>query len=243
MSPESMLVALSTVGPVIGSAIGVWKRPTMHYIHSMLYFAAGIMLSISFVDLIPESIHLGSKLICLVGLMMGALLMGTIDRLFPHVHECAVCGEEVCHLGRTANFLILAIFLHNFPEGMAIAVGATTDISDSLVIALGIAVHNIPEGVCTSAPYYFTYGNRLKSFVLSSLSALPIAIGYIFARYIVEQISTSTMSLLVGSTAGVMIYISVNELMPAGRGHKKGLSITAFAGGFVSIILLGLIIR
>ena len=243
MSQESMLVALSTAGPVIGSAIGVWKKPTEFYINSMLYFAAGIMMSISFLDLIPESIHLGSTVTCLVGLMAGALLMGAIDRVFPHVHECAACNEEVCHLGRTANFLILAIFLHNFPEGMAIALGSATDIGNSLVIALGIAIHNIPEGVCASAPHYFIFGNRMKSFVLSSVSALPIAIGYVFARYIVEQISTSTMSVLVGSTAGLMIYISVNELMPASRGYKKGHFVTAFAGGFMSVLLLGLIAR
>jgi ZIP family zinc transporter len=161
MPQETMIVALSAIGPVIGSGIGVFKRPTTAYIRNLLYFAAGIMLAISFLDLIPESIHLGGRLTCVTGLSLGAATMALLDRQFPHVHDCAACGEEACQLGHTANFLILAIFLHNFPEGMAIAVGAATDVGDSLVIAMAIAIHNIPEGICTSAPHYFI-GNRTR---------------------------------------------------------------------------------
>jgi ZIP family zinc transporter len=157
MSQEAIIVALATIGPVIGSGIGVLKRPSTAYIHNMLYFATGIMLSISFLDLIPESIHLGGSFTCVAGLSLGAMAMYGLDRLFPHVHECAACAEDECHLGHTANFLILAIFLHNFPEGMAIAIGAVTNVGDSVVIALAIAIHNIPEGICTSAPHYYTY--------------------------------------------------------------------------------------
>jgi len=219
MPQEIMLVALATVGPVIGSAIGVWKRPPAVYIHNMFYFAAGIMLAISFLDLIPESRHLGSTLTCVAGLAIGATAMWALDRLFPHVHECAVCGENECHMGHTANFLILAIFLHNFPEGMAIAVGGATNVGDFIVIAAAIAIHNIPEGICTSAPHYYAYGSRLKSFTMSSLSALPIVVGYFVARYLFGQIAPETMSVLVGATAGLMIYISAAELMPAAQSN------------------------
>lgn len=241
MSPETMIVALSAAGPVIGSGIGVWKRPTTTYIHNMLYFAAGIMLAISFLDLIPESRHLGSTLTCVTGLAIGAAAMGVLDRMFPHVHECTACGKDECHLGHTANFLILAIFLHNFPEGMAIAVGATTNVGDSIVIAAAIAIHNIPEGICTSAPHYYAYGNRLKSFVMSSLSALPIVVGYFVARNLFTQISPQTMSVLVGATAGLMIYISANELMPAARKDNSQQTIFYFIFGIVAVMLLELI--
>ena len=241
MSQESILVALSTAGPVIGSAIGVWKKPSEQYIHNMLYFAAGIMLSISFLDLIPESIHLGTTLTCVAGVTIGASIMAFLDRLFPHVHDCAVCAEDECRLGRTANFLILAIFLHNFPEGMAIAVGATANIGDSVVIALAIAIHNIPEGICTSAPHYYTYGNRFKSFVMSSLSAVPILLGYLFVKYIVGQISSVTMSMMVGATAGLMIYITADELMPAAQSVAGKKSIFAFIAGIIAVMLLGFV--
>lgn len=241
MPQEIMIVGLSAIGPVIGSAIGVSKKPSTTYIHNMLYFAAGIMLAISFLDLIPESIHLGSSLTCTAGLIIGALAMWVLDRLFPHVHECAGCGENECNLGRTANFLILAIFLHNFPEGMAIAIGAATNVGDSMVIALAIAIHNIPEGICTSAPHYYTYGNRLKSFVVSSLSALPIVAGYLVARYLFVQISPQTMSVLVGATAGLMIYVSADELMPAAQNNSGRRNVFFFMLGIVAVMLLKLI--
>ena len=241
MPQEAMIVALSAIGPIIGSGIGVLKRPTTVYIHNMLYFAAGIMLAISFLDLIPESIHLGGSFACVTGLSLGAAAMAALDRLFPHVHDCAACEEEACHLGHTANFLILAIFLHNFPEGMAIAIGAATDVGDSMVIALAIAIHNIPEGICTSAPHYFTYGNRMKSFVMSSLSALPIVAGYIAARYLFIQISPQIMSVLVGATAGLMIYIAANELMPAARNNSGGQNIFFFIFGILAVMLLQIV--
>jgi ZIP family zinc transporter len=241
MPQEIMIIGLSVLGPVIGSGIGVWKRPTTTYIHNMLYFAAGIMLAISFLDLIPESRHLGSDLTCVGGLIIGAMTMWALDRLFPHVHECAVCGENECRMGRTANFLIVAIFLHNFPEGMAIAIGTATDISDSIVVALAIAIHNIPEGICTSAPHYYAYGNRMKSFVMSSLSALPIVVGYVTARYLFTQISPETISVLIGATAGLMIYISADELMPAAQENSTRQTIFFFMFGIVGVMLLELI--
>lgn len=242
MPQETALVAFSTMGPIIGSAIGVWRRPTTAYIHNMLYFAAGIMLSISFLDLIPESIHLGTPVTCAAGLTMGATGMWAVDRLFPHVHSCAVCTETECRLGRTANFLILAIFLHNFPEGMAIAIGAATDIGDSMVIAMAIAIHNIPEGICTAAPHYYTHGSRLKSFLMSSLSALPILFGYLAARHLFVRINPDMMSLLVGGTAGLMIYITADELMPAARSEDSRQTIFFFIVGIVAVMMLELVV-
>jgi ZIP family zinc transporter len=144
-------------------------------------------------------------------------------------------------MGRTANFLIVAIFLHNFPEGMAIAIGTATDISGSIVIALAIAIHNIPEGICTSAPHYYAYGNRMKSFMMSSLSALPIVVGYVTARYLFTQISPETISVLIGATAGLMIYISADELMPAAQENSTGQTIFFFMFGIVGVMLLELI--
>ena len=241
MTQEVMIVGLSAIGPIIGSGIGVLKKPSTAYIHNMLYFAAGIMLAVSFLDLIPESRHLGSTATCVSGLAIGAAAMWMLDQIFPHVHECSACGENECHMGHTANFLILAIFLHNFPEGMAIGIGGSANVGDSLVVAAAIAIHNIPEGICTSAPHYYAFGNRLKSFVMSSLSALPIVAGYFVARSVFGQISPQTMSLLIGATAGLMIYISASELMPAATNNSGQKTTLFFMFGIVSVMLLELI--
>jgi len=112
------------------------KRPSFSFIRIMVSFAAGVMLAISFLELIPESIHLSSAVVCTAGVVLGSLFMFGLDRIIPHIHP-ELCGQEQgCNLKRTSIYLIIGIFLHNFPEGMAIAVGAVTDIQISFMIAL-----------------------------------------------------------------------------------------------------------
>lgn len=241
MDPIVFIVIISVLGPVIGSAIGVVRQPTFSYICNMLCFAAGVMLGISFLELIPESIHLSSVPLCVLGLVLGALAMYGLDRIIPHIHPRLCTQEQGCNLERTSVYLILGIFLHNFPEGMAIAVGAVTDIKVSLVIALAISIHGIPEGICTSAPYFLTSGSRLKAFLVSSSTALPILAGYVSARYLFTAIPNEVIGVIVGATAGLMIYITTDEIIPsscAGSDHKTIFSLLA---GIVFVILLGMI--
>lgn len=164
-----------------------------------------------------------------------------LDRLIPHIHPQLCAQEQGCNLERTSVYLITGIFLHNFPEGMAIAIGSVTDVKVSLAIALAIAIHNIPEGICTSAPYYHTTGNRLKSFLVSSSTAIPIVGGYFLARYIFTSIPSQVVGLIIGATAGLMIYITADELIPtscAGTNHK---TIFSLMTGVIFVILLRLI--
>ena len=164
-----------------------------------------------------------------------------VDRIIPHIHPELCSQEQGCNLQRTSVYLILGIFLHNFPEGMAIAIGSVTEIKVSLVIALAIAIHNIPEGICTSAPFYLTTGKRLKSFLVSSSTAVPILIGYLLARYLFGYITPMVIGFIIGATAGLMIYITVDEIIPnscAGTDHR---TIFSLLSGIIFVILLGLI--
>jgi len=229
------------LGPIIGSLIGVLKRPTLAYMCNMLCFAAGVMLGISFLELIPESIHISSVGVCVGGLVTGSLVMYGVDRIIPHIHPELCAQEQGCNLQRTSVYLILGIFLHNFPEGMAIAIGAVTEVKVSFIIALAIAIHNIPEGICTSAPFYHTTGNRLKSFLVSSSTAVPILIGYLLARHLFGYITPTVIAFIIGATAGLMIYITVDEIIPnscAGTDHQ---TIFFLLSGIIFVILLGLI--
>jgi ZIP family zinc transporter len=241
MDPVVLIVVISVLGPILGSGLGVLKRPSFNYICNMLCFAAGVMLAISFLELIPESIHIGSIGVCVAGLVVGALTMFGLDKIIPHLHPELCSQEQGCNLERTSIYLILGIFLHNFPEGMAIAIGSVTEVRVSIVIALAIAIHNIPEGICTSAPYYHSTGARLKSFLLSSSTALPILIGYLLARHIFQNIPEPVVGFIIGATAGLMIYITADELIPtscAGTNHQ---TIFCLMVGVVFVILLGLI--
>jgi len=239
MDPVVFIVIISVLGPVIGSAIGVLKKPSFGYICNMLCFAGGVMLGISFLELIPESIHIASVGVCVTGLISGSLVMYGLDRLIPHIHPQLCVQEQGCNLQRTSVYLILGIFLHNFPEGMAIAVGSVTGVKDSLAIALAIAIHNIPEGICTSAPYYHTTGARMKSFWTSSSTALPILAGYILARCLFKNITPQIIGFIIGATSGLMIYITADELIPnscTGTNHQTIFSLMV---GVIFVILLG----
>jgi ZIP family zinc transporter len=241
MDPVVLIVIISALGPIIGSAIGVLRKPSFGYICNMLCFAAGVMLAISFLNLIPESIHLSSVSVCMLGLVCGSMVMYGLDRIIPHIHPQLCAQEQGCNLQRTSIYLLMGIFLHNFPEGMAIAIGSVTNTKISLAIALAIAVHNVPEGICTSAPYYHTTGARLKSFLLSSATAGPIIIGYVLARYLFTNIPLQVVGFIIGSTAGLMIYITADELIPqscAGTNHQTIFSLIV---GIIFVILLGAI--
>ena len=241
MDPAIFIVTISVLGPIIGSIIGVAKKPSLMYMCNMLCFAAGVMLGISFLELIPESIHISSVGICVAGILMGSLIMYGVDRIIPHIHPELCTQEQGCNLQRTSTYLILGIFLHNFPEGMAIAIGAVTGTKVSLIIALAIAIHNIPEGICTSAPYYHATGNRLKAFLISSSTAVPLLIGYLLARYIFDSITPGVLGFIIGATAGLMIYITLDEIIPnscAGNDHS---TIFSLLTGIIFVILLGLI--
>jgi ZIP family zinc transporter len=239
MDPLIWIVIMAVSGPVIGSIIGILKMPTFGYICNMLCFAAGVMLAISFLELIPESLAIASSGISVLGVVLGALVMYALDKIIPHIHPRLCAQEQGCNLERTSVYLILGMFLHNFPEGMAIAIGSVTETKVSITIALAIAIHNIPEGICTSAPYYHSTGKRMEAFLLSASTAIPILIGYVTARYVFQQVSTQVVGLLISSTAGLMIYITADELIPqscAGSNHRTIFSLIL---GVIFVILLG----
>lgn len=239
MDPLVWIIILAVIGPVIGSVIGILKMPSFGYICNMLCFAAGVMLAISFIDLIPQSLTMASPAISVLGLVLGSLAMYGLDRIIPHIHPRLCAQEQGCNLERTSVYLILGMFLHNFPEGMAIAIGAVTKPMVSITIALAIAIHNIPEGICTSAPYYHSTGKRARAFLLSASTAIPILIGFITARYMFRQVPTQVVAILISATAGLMIYITADELIPqscAGTDHRTIFSLML---GVVLVILLG----
>ena len=110
-----------------------------------------------------------------------------------------------------------------------------------VIIALAIAIHNIPEGICTSASYYHATGKRSVAFLLSSTTAVPILVGFFIARSIFETIDPQVVGFLIAATAGLMIYITVDELIPnscAGENHQ---TIFSFMVGVVLVMLLQLV--
>jgi ZIP family zinc transporter len=236
------VIILATAGPVIGSLIGVLKKPSNRFMFNMLSFAAGVMLAISFLELIPESIHLSSVWLCILGIAVGSGIMFMLDRIIPHIHPELCSQEQGGNLKKTAVYLLLGIFLHNFPEGVAMAIGAVSDFKLTIVIALAIAIHDVPEGICTSAPYYYCSKKRLKSFLLSASTAIPTIVGFIIAYYVFQNILLQLVGVILAATAGLMIYISADELIPVSCSKLTNHStIFSLIVGVIFVILLGLL--
>jgi len=236
-----LIIVICLIGPMIGSLIGILKKPSERIICLLFSFCGGVMLTISFYNLLPESIKLASLLIAGLGVISGALLMMLLDKIIPHCHIQAVGTGQQCLLKKASMLLLIGMFLHNFPEGMAMALGAVTSYKITLLIALNISLHDIPEGICTGAPYYFYSKKRLKSFLISSATAVPTIIGYLLAHALFDNIARPTVGFIIALTAGIMIYLSIDELLPtaySGLSEKnKKTMVVAFILG-AGIVLL-----
>lgn len=242
MNPVLLVVLISIAGPLIGSLIGVMKMPSERFTMSMLAFAAGAMLGISFLQLIPAALGISSTLLCVIGIIAGAAMMYIIDKAIPHIHPALNVQEQGCRLRRTATYLIIGIFMHNFPEGMAMAAGSVTSFSLTLAVALAIAVHDIPETICTAAPYYLCTKQRLKSFLASASTAVPTIIGFLAGHYIFRSIPLWVVGVSLAATAGFMVYISGDELIPVScnKETRKGhITIFSLIVGVIFVVALG----
>ena len=131
---------------------------------------------------------------------------------------------------RMGLFTALAIGIHNFPEGLATFLAALQDPKLGVAIALAVALHNIPEGISVSVPIYYATGNRKKAFFYSVLSGLAEPVGAIVAYLAIlffaggdsGVIPPQLMGILFGGVAGIMVYISLDELLPTSRAYGKG---------------------
>jgi len=139
-------------------------------------------------------------------------------------------GARDRKLMRMGLFTALAIAIHNFPEGLATFLAALEDPSLGVAIAVAVALHNIPEGISVSVPIFYATGNRRKAFLYSLLSGLaePVgaAIAYLTLLFLVGSengaIPSQLMGILFGGVAGIMVYISLDELLPTSRAYGKG---------------------
>jgi len=149
-----------------------------------------------------------------------------------HQHDDCVPSAHRHHnkkLMRMGLFTALAIAIHNFPEGLATFLAALEDPTLGIPIAIAIALHNIPEGISVSVPIFYATGNRKKAFLYSALSGLAEPVGAIIAylalRLFVGEggaIPSQVMGILFGGVAGIMVYISLDELLPTSRAYGKG---------------------
>jgi ZIP family zinc transporter len=230
----------------IGSAIAYFiKHPKVLYLSFSLGLSAGVMIYVSFVELLPDAIeHLGepwSVLFFFIGIGFIALVDLLVpERENPHNYQGLdepKSPDASHHLMRTGVMTALAIGIHNFPEGLATFASALSDVRLGVFIAIAIAIHNIPEGIAVSMPIYFATGNRNKAFLYSFLSGISEPVGAIIGYLVLMPFLTA--GVLAGTlafVAGVMIYISLDELLP--MAHRYGHGHLVISGVILGMLIM-----
>lgn len=244
----TMLAGLATgVGSIIAFAV---KKTNMKFLSAALGFSAGVMIFVSFVEIYPKALESLSAvysdrtatLITIAGFFGGMLLIALIDKLVPdfenpHTMHSEEEIEEVRELAsedaladrkdkdalyRMGIMSAIAIAIHNFPEGLATFTAAMKDPSLGIPIAVAIAIHNIPEGIAVSIPLYYSTGSRMKAFLYSFLSGLAEPIGAVVGYLLLSRFFNEfTFGILFAMVSGIMVYISLDELLPASEEYGE----------------------
>lgn len=246
----------------IGSALSLLtQRTSTKFLSIALGFSAGVMLYVSFVEIfvkaklaLVEALGVkGGTWTTVGGFFFGILIITIIDRLIPtseNPHEVHTVEEmdgtsesHKANLMRMGAFTALAIGIHNFPEGLATFTAALSDPSLGIPIAIAIAIHNIPEGIAVAVPIYYATGSKKKAFKLSFLSGLSEPAGAIIGYILLFRFfNDAVFGFIFASVAGIMVYISLDELLPAAREYgEHHLSILELIAGMavmaVSLLL------
>lgn len=238
----SLFAGLAT--GVGGLLVLLFKTTNRKFLSVSLGFSAGIMIYISFMEILPDA---KSKLDASMGIQaggwstlaaffIGILLIAGIDKLIPSyenphemhsIEEAGRCDVTTAPpkrhpLLKTTAMTAVAITIHNFPEGMATFVSGMNGLKLGIAIAIAVAIHNIPEGIAVAIPAYCATGSRRKAFRYSVLSGIAEPIGAIFAfLFLSPFLSSIVMGFLFAGIAGVMVYISFDELLPTAREYGE----------------------
>jgi len=234
-----LLTALGVGGAtVIGAVIGFCFKKISHtFLDIVLSFAAGVMLAAAVIGLILPSLEYGGKfglLITVAGVFAGALCLNVIDKLVPHLHKMAgadIENHNPTELSRVLLF-VMAIAIHNLPEGIAAGVGfGSGDVSQALVIAGGIALQNIPEGMVIIGPMISAGIKPGRTFLIAMATGLVEVLGTLIG-YFAVSVSTAILPFALAFAGGTMLYVVSDEMIPEthAHGHERGATYALLVG-------------
>jgi len=249
-----VMSSLAGMSTAIGGAIACFsKRTDEKFLSASLGFSAGVMLLVSFNELLPDSRAsleplLGQRyagLAAAASLLAGAAVAFLINRLVPGEDEprgkAGGGGRSgpAPALVRVGLVTAVAVTVHNLPEGIATFMASYADLRLGLPVAVAIALHNIPEGIAVAVPVYYGTGSRLKALLYSTLSGLSEPVGALLAFLILAPfISGTVLGVIFAAVSGIMIYISFDGLIPASQ--RYGHTGTALLGLFSGLLFMKL---
>ncbi|QWC00775.1 zinc transporter ZupT [Mycoplasmatota bacterium] len=222
----------------IGSILAFYRKKTdKKFLSAALGFSAGVMIYVSFVEIFPKAIEsLGGDKSAYVwttiSFFIGIALIALIDKLVPseeNPHEARDVTDlnsdtSKASLMRMGLFSALAIAIHNFPEGLATFMATIESPALGISIGIAIAIHNIPEGIAVSVPIYYATGDKKKALKYSFLSGFSEPIGAIVGYFLLVLIfgqSDGVMGFVFAAVAGIMVYISLDELLPTAEKYGE----------------------
>lgn len=230
--------ALAGLTTALGAGIVLLMgKPSDKVLSVLMGLAAGIMLAIATLELLPEALELGGTVKALIGFLLGVALMNLLDHLIPHIHFKNGCERGNPEMLKVGYLIFLGIAVHNIAEGMAIGAGAIASPELGLAIAIAIGIHNIPEGMATAVPMSLGGMSGLRLVLLAGAAGLVTVVGA-FIGNIAFQSSVSMVAGALGFAAGAMFYIVGDELIPHARTYSHYWANFGLVGGFVMGVLL-----
>jgi ZIP family zinc transporter len=219
----SLIAGLSTG---LGSLAAFFIKDLKHsYLSLLMGFSAGVMIQISFMELLFSSVVETGFLTANIAFFLGIATIAAIDFLVPHEYKEEKLTEkekENKRLMKAGLLVSMGILIHNFPEGIVTLFGAMKDIQVGLVLLIAVALHNIPEGISVSVPIYYATKNRKKAFLWSLLSGIAEPIGAIIGFFVLFPfINPFVLNMVLAFVAGIMIFISFDELLPLSLSHGE----------------------
>ena len=230
-----LLTALGVGGAtILGAIIGFFiKSPSHKFNDIILSFAAGVMLAAAVIGLIIPSLSYGGKtsiIITIIGIFVGALCINLVDKLVPHLHKLSGIDQEshpdkVKKLNKVLLFVI-AIAIHNLPEGIAAGVSfGNEDVTQAFIVAGGIALQNIPEGMIIIAPMIGSGMSKKRTFVIAAMTGVVEIIGTLIG-YFAVSLSTAILPFALAFAGGTMLYVISDEMIPETHSHGHERSAT-----------------
>ncbi len=240
-----LLTALGVGGAtVIGALVGFGFKNISHkFSDIVLSFAAGVMLAAAVLGLIIPSLDYGGKygiFITVAGIFCGAVCLNLIDKLVPHLHKFAGVETESHNNAKLSKVLlfVMAIAIHNLPEGIAAGVGfGSGDNSQALIIAGGIALQNIPEGMVIIGPMLAAGISPRRTFILAMITGLVEVVGTLLG-YFAVSISAAVLPFALAFAGGTMLYVISDEMIPETHAHgsERGATYALLVGFCIMLV-------
>ena len=237
---EEMLIISALAGLTTALGAGIillFGKPSTKILSLMLGFAAGVMLAIATLELLPEAIEVGGTPKAVIGFLWGVLLMYLLDCLVPHLHFNNGSPRENAALLKVGYLIFLGISVHNLAEGLAIGAGMIASPGLGVAIAIAIAIHNVPEGMATAVPLRMGGMSGPKLLILATIAGLMTVVGT-WVGALAFQSNPGLIAGALGLAAGAMFYIVGDELIPQARNYHHYWANIGLVGGFILGILL-----